>query len=595
MHTERDPRLSAIPDIHGHAKGEHKPYTEERPLPLTARMLFLWFYHACRRGFPRYLMVTDHINYLTFEDPASVNLVRRALKLAQAGDLYGAAETANVDVGHAQVVSEGLRRGMRYSIGAEVDNDPRARPDAQNIVDAMRPDGLIRSVHFIPIDHPVHGANWNWAFDNPEFASMYEHVGTEKTWEGYMTVLLDAIERLPGNIVGHFYVPAVFGHWPDDATLERYEDQMLDAAAARGMAVEFNTRFLYRDASDEQKQRYLDANRRLLRKAKERGLGIAIGSDAHSPKDQSGAFDVVLDVLDELEINEIVFPLAGRMARVALRYVKPAEPEPPPAPEPEPVPVAAARVEPPPAVAVEPAAEPTPVAAKPVRKARPSASSARPKETLPDRADARHADEPPVAEAPAAEAPAAEAPAAEPPLDAAAPPAPAPTPAAAEPIAKAPPARRPPAPKKAAPEAPKPVPHPPAKPAAKPVAKAVVKPAAKAAAKPVKPAKTPAKSSKVAAKPAPKVAAKSKSAAKKSAPKAAPAKRAGAKPVAAKKAAPKKAAPKKPVRAAKPAAKKVVAKKPARDVAKRAPAKKAAPKKTAVKKAPAKKSPGKRR
>ena len=157
--NERDPRLYAIPDTHGHAKGEHKPYVEERPLPLTARMLFLWFYHACRRGFPRFLMVADHMNYLTFEDPAAVNLVRRALKLAQAGDLYGAAETANVDVGHAAVVSEGLRRGMRYSIGAEVDNDPRSRPDAQNIVDAMRPDGIIRSVHFLPITHPVHGDN----------------------------------------------------------------------------------------------------------------------------------------------------------------------------------------------------------------------------------------------------------------------------------------------------------------------------------------------------------------------------------------------------------------------------------------------------
>jgi hypothetical protein len=178
VHTERDPRVNAIPDIHGHAKGEHKPYAEERPLPLTARMLFLWFYHACRRGYPRFMMVSDHMNSLTFEDPASVNLVRRALKLAQAGDLYGAAETANVDVGHAQVVSEGLRRGMRYSIGAEVDNDPRARPDAQNIVEAMRPDGLIRSVHFIPIEHPVHGPNWNWPFDNPEFASLYDHVGT---------------------------------------------------------------------------------------------------------------------------------------------------------------------------------------------------------------------------------------------------------------------------------------------------------------------------------------------------------------------------------------------------------------------------------
>ena len=96
-------------------------------------------------------MVADHVNYLTFEDPGAVNTVRRALKLAHAGDLLGAAETAGVDVMHAAVVSEGLRRGMRFSIGAEMDNDPRARPDAQNIVDAIRPDGIIRSVHFLPI------------------------------------------------------------------------------------------------------------------------------------------------------------------------------------------------------------------------------------------------------------------------------------------------------------------------------------------------------------------------------------------------------------------------------------------------------------
>ena len=201
-----DPRIGALPDSHGHAKGEHKAFAEERPIPYTARMLFLWFFHACRRGAPRFMMVADHINYLTFEDPAAVHVVRRALKLAQAGDLYGAAETAGVELGHASVVSEGLRKGMRYSIGAELDNDPRSRPDAQNIVDAMKPDGLIRSVHFLPITHPQHGENWMWAFDNPELKEFYELVGTERVWELYMETLLDAIEKLPGHIVGHFSI-----------------------------------------------------------------------------------------------------------------------------------------------------------------------------------------------------------------------------------------------------------------------------------------------------------------------------------------------------------------------------------------------------
>ncbi|MDQ2858599.1 MAG: hypothetical protein M3R53_08120 [Candidatus Eremiobacteraeota bacterium] len=316
-----DPRIAAMPDIHGHAKGEHKPFAEERPIPYTARMLFLWFFHACRRGSPRFVMVADHMNYLTFEDPAAVNLVRRALKLAQAGDLYGAAETAGVELGHAAAVCDGLRKGMRYSIGAEIDNDPRCRPDAQNIVDAMRPDGMIRSIHFLPITHPQHGENWMWAFDNPEFRDLYEVVGTERVWQIYMDTLIEAIAKLPGHIVGHFYVPAKFGHWPDDATLESYEDRLLDACAERGLAIEINSRFFYKHYAqdDEQLARYRAAHLRLLRKAAEKGVMIAVGSDAHSPKDQGAGFDAVLALLDEANINEIAFPINGRLARVALR------------------------------------------------------------------------------------------------------------------------------------------------------------------------------------------------------------------------------------------------------------------------------------
>lgn len=317
-----DPRVSAIPDVHGHAKGEHRPYAEERPIAYSARMLFLWFYHACRRTSPRFLMVADHANYLTFEDPGAVNTVRRALKLAEAGDLLGAAETAGVDVPHAAVVSEGLRRGMRFAIGAEVDNDPRARPDAQNIVDAMRPDGIIRSVHFVPIVHPEKGADWLWPFDNEEFRSLHDVVEADRLWELYIAKLLDDLEKLPSHVVGHFYVPATFGRWPAQKKLEEHEDRMLDVAHRRGLAVEFNTRFLYRSEGEDAKKKYLEANARLVRKAKARGVGIAVGSDAHSPKDQGNGFDVVLKILDDAKVNELVFPVAGRLARVALRATR---------------------------------------------------------------------------------------------------------------------------------------------------------------------------------------------------------------------------------------------------------------------------------
>ncbi|MGA8533566.1 MAG: hypothetical protein WB615_05615 [Candidatus Tumulicola sp.] len=271
---------------------------------------------------PRFLMVADHINYLTFEDPGAVNTVRRALKLAHAGDLHGAAETAGVDLGHASVVSEALGRGMRFSIGAEVDNDPRARPDAQNIVDAMRPDGLIRSVNFVTIDHPEKGGDWAWPFDNDEFAHLHDVVGPDKLWELYATKLLDDLEKLPAHIVGHFYAPANTGRWPAAKRLEEYEDRLLTVCHSRGLAVEINTRVLYRDNPADLKKRYLEANARLVRKAKALGVGIAIGSDAHSPKDQGNGFDVVLKMLDDAKINEIVFPVGGRLARVALRATR---------------------------------------------------------------------------------------------------------------------------------------------------------------------------------------------------------------------------------------------------------------------------------
>jgi len=268
------------------------------------------------------MMVSDHINYLTFEDPGAVNTVRRALKLAEAGDLYGAAETAGVDVAHAAVVSEGLRRGMRFSIGAEIDNDPRARPDAQNIVDAMRPDGMIRSVHFLTIEHPEKGPDWQWPFDNPEFKDLFAVVGTQKTWELYIAKLIEDIEKLPGQIVAHIYAPATFGNWPDMKRLEQYENRVLDACAARGLAIEINTRVLYRDHPHDQKQKYRESLVRLLKKAKAKGVGVAVGSDAHSPKDQGAGFEIVLKLLDEAKINELVFPVGGRLARVALRATK---------------------------------------------------------------------------------------------------------------------------------------------------------------------------------------------------------------------------------------------------------------------------------
>ena len=135
--------------------------------------------------------------------------------------------------------------------------------------------------------------------------------------------MVDAVKTLPGDILGHLHVPGKFGHWPSESSLEQHEDRILDACAERGMGIEINTRVFYRSSDPAVHAHHLGIYRRLLRKCVERDLPIAIGSDAHSPKDQGGGIDKILPLLDEMDINEIVFPINGTLARVALRGDRP--------------------------------------------------------------------------------------------------------------------------------------------------------------------------------------------------------------------------------------------------------------------------------
>ncbi len=175
----------------------------------------------------------------------------------------------------------------------------------------------------LPADRaPEHGEGWLWPFDNPEFSALFDVVGVERTWEIYIETLIAALDSQPAQILGHFYVPAKFGHWPEREKLEAYEDRIIEVCREREIAIELNSRAFYRNQDEEQHRRYREANERLLKKAKAAGVLIAVGSDAHSPRDQGRAFEIVLEMLDAAEINELAFPIGGRFARVALRASK---------------------------------------------------------------------------------------------------------------------------------------------------------------------------------------------------------------------------------------------------------------------------------
>lgn len=292
-----------IADIHGHAKGEHQRFDQERPVAYTPRMLLLWFWHAAVRGKPRRITATDHANYLTPADAGAVAVSRTALTYAREGDAEEAARLAGIDATQAGTIGRALRAGMQFDVGLEADDDPRIAPEASAILAELQPAHVIRSVHFLPVEHPETGEPWQWPFDNPEFTHVFDTIGTEATWDLYIAKLVTEIETQRCDVAGHFYVPAKFGHWPTPAKLEEYEDRFVEACSRRRAAIEFNTRPLYRDPSEQARTIYLEAHRRLLRKAVANGVQVVLGSDAHAPADQGRGFDLALAILQECGVE----------------------------------------------------------------------------------------------------------------------------------------------------------------------------------------------------------------------------------------------------------------------------------------------------
>jgi histidinol-phosphatase (PHP family) len=189
---------------------------------------------------------------------------------------------------------------MQCSIGIEADNDPRNPPGVEEIIEAIVPDRIIRSVHFVSVEHPKTGELWAWPFDNPAFAGTFEVIGVEKLWGLYIDALENDLRTLRSDVVGHFYVPSKFGHWPKRDRLEEYEDRLLDICCEKSIAIELNTRVLYREKSLARRADYITANRRLLRKASRRNVAIVVGSDAHKTADQGRGFDIALELINSL-------------------------------------------------------------------------------------------------------------------------------------------------------------------------------------------------------------------------------------------------------------------------------------------------------
>ncbi len=162
---------------------------------------------------------------------------------------------------------------LSIKLGIEADYHPGTEAFVGKILREYPFDYVIGSIHYLG----------DWGFDNPELAHRFEGQDLHELYARYYAL----VEGLAGtglfDILGHPDVIKKFGHRPS-RDWEPLERRALVAVAKAGMALDVNTSGLRRPAKE------IYSSPRMLRTARELGIGITFGSDAHEPKHVGEAF-----------------------------------------------------------------------------------------------------------------------------------------------------------------------------------------------------------------------------------------------------------------------------------------------------------------
>lgn len=133
-------------------------------------------------------------------------------------------------------------------------------------------------------DHPfdivlgsVHAGDF-WDYANPVWRAQQTPAYVLEVWRKYFLMLQKLAATRLYDVVGHFDLPKRSGSKPDEQQLRDCVFPALDAVAASGMSIEINTSGWLHPL----KESYPSLD--ILGWARERGISIVFGSDAHQPE-----------------------------------------------------------------------------------------------------------------------------------------------------------------------------------------------------------------------------------------------------------------------------------------------------------------------
>lgn len=192
--------------------------------------------------------------------------------------------------------SEGRRLQAKYKdtiaigLGVEVGYNPDYPDQIQNTLSRFNWDTIGISYHFFK----TREGHFNMVSGKQVNIDRLARYGIEEVIERYYRTLLEAVEKIPGNVLCH--IDAVLRHHPEAGTIAAQSavlDELLEALSYRDISLEINTSgYKMRDEPYPSPA--------IIRKALKRDISLVAGSDAHCPEDVGRYFDRLPGLLEEL-------------------------------------------------------------------------------------------------------------------------------------------------------------------------------------------------------------------------------------------------------------------------------------------------------
>ena len=166
--------------------------------------------------------------------------------------------------------------------GLEVDFLPGQESWIREMSDMHDWDYFIGSVHYVG----------DWAIDDPETLNQWKNSDTMEVWTAYFRNLTAAAATGLFQIMGHADLPKKFGFVPEEDCEPLY-CEFLIACADTDTCIELNTAGLRKECAE------IYPHPAILKRAREIGVHITFGSDAHAPHEVGADLEQAIELARE--------------------------------------------------------------------------------------------------------------------------------------------------------------------------------------------------------------------------------------------------------------------------------------------------------